>query len=546
MKKVKTLAVMLTVFVIAMFLFSACGSEDPPVQPAATPSAPDATQAPTPTPPTVFDEIAPIEEDVQFADSIYVVTDGTALSVMNPFSPATSPTASRQAFIMIFDRLVNPAGDGEFAPSLATSWDTDDFQTITMTLRQGVYFQNGDSFTSADVIATVEAAHEGLGSMAHDVWRSVETVTAIDAHTVQFVLDDVNVEFLFNLSQIHASILSARAIAESETNLDALWTAGTGAYRVVSLSPNDVIVFERNDDFWGELPITRTQTWFTIPELATRTLMMLNGEANLNWSISRDDVPMFEEHPDFLVVHHYNNNPHYISFNMNDPITGCLYFRRAVAHAVYKPDLAFIAGGVTGVAIDSPNLFGFASAFKNTDIPPIPHDLARAREYLAASAWNGETIVISTAIPTNIRPAEVLQMQLAQIGLDVSLNVMDVPGFTSTVTYRDNQSQMAVYLMPTTLSAAHMRNGFFPGSALNRASYNNPYVTELLDRALRTIDTNERRELYMYIQEVVSADMPYIPIFFNHGLIIVTNGFGGIGYSPVGDHDLRFAFQIVE
>jgi len=447
---------------------------------------------------------------------------------------------------MAFDRLIVSLGDGVFGPSLATSWETDDFVTITMTLRNDVVFQNGDPFTAYDIIATVEAAREGLGSMAHDLWRPVETVTAIDPHTVEFVLSGVDVEFLFNMAQPHASILSARAIEEGYDNPEAFWTAGSGAYTVTSLSPNDVIVFERNDNFWGEPPVTQRQTWFTIPEMATRSLMLLNSEADMAWSIIPDDIPMFEAHDELGVASHYNNNPHYISFNMNDPLAGDLNFRRAIAHAIYKPDIALAAGGGQAAVINSPNLFGYATEFHNHNFDPIPHDLDLARQYLEASAWNGEPIDIKVAIPTNIRAAEVLQIQLMMIGLDPTLTVLDVPGFTSTVTYANNQSQLAVYLLPTTLSAASMRNAFFPGSPLNRASFNDPYVTELLDRALVTVDTNERRDLYMYIQEVASAQMAYIPLFVNHGRIVVANGFAGIGLSPVGEHDLRYVFRVIE
>jgi len=509
--------------------------------PAPTPGAPEAPQAP------VFEAPpAELEDDQAFADEVIIITDGTALSVVDPFSPATSPTASRQALIMVFDTLVVAAGDGVYDPALATDWQNDNYQTITMTLREGVVFNNGEAFTAADVVATAEAGREAVGSMAFDVWRSVETVRAIDSHTVEFVLSDIDVEFFFNLSQPHAAIVSAAAIPQAEANPEIMFNAGTGAFRVESLSPNDQVVFVRNDNYWGNTPPSARQTWLTIPEVPTRSIMLLNGEANMTWGVVPDDIQMFRETDGFDVVRHNNNNPHYLSFNMNDPIAGDLNFRRAIAHAIYKPDAALAAGGEAAAAIDSPNLFGYATEFKNTNIPAIPHDLALARQYLEASVWNGETIVISVAIPTNIRAAEVIQAQLTMVGINAELNVMDVPGFTSTVTYRDNQSQLAVYILPTTLSAASMRNAFFPGNTLNRASFNVPEITAMLEEAATTVDVSARRDLYMRIQEMTSEYMAYIPVFMNHGTIVVSEGFGGLGYSPVGNHDVRFAFQTIE
>jgi len=549
MKKMKLRSLLLSMLLACLILISACAPaavNAPNGNEPGTPTAPGTT-TPAPAAPDVIEgDAAQLEEGTVFAEEIIVITDGTTLSVADPFNPATSPTASRQMFIMAFDRLVDAVGDGTYTQSLATSWENVNYQTITMTLREGVVFNNGDPFTADDVVATVLAGQDAVGSMAFDVWRNVDSVTAIDTYVVEFVLSDVDVEFFFNLSQPHASIVSSRAIAEMAGNPNVMFTAGTGAFRIVSMSPNDETVFERNDNFWGELPVTQRQVWLTIPEVPTRTIMLLNGEANINWGIPPDDIQMFVEHADFQVVRDYNNNPHYISFNMNDPIAGDINFRRAVAHAIFKPDIAMAAAAANAFPIDSPNLFGHASEFRNNDIAPIAHDMDLARAYLEASVWNGETIELSVAIPTNIRAAEVIQVQLSQLGVDIQLDVLDVPGFTSAVTYSDNRSQIAVYVLPTTLSAAHMRNAFFPGSSLNRASYNNPVVTEMLDRALRTTDLGERRDLYLQIQEIVSEEMPYIPIFGGYITMVATNGFSGIGFSPVGNHDLRFAFQVVE
>jgi peptide/nickel transport system substrate-binding protein len=478
-----------------------------------------------------------------YAQALYIITDGTALAVVNPFSPATSTPASRWLFIMIYDRLVDNLGDGIYGPALATSWETDDHQTFTMTLREDVYFHNGAPFTADDVVATVAAAAEGVGSQAHDAWRSVNEVTALDAHTVRFVLHSVDVEFFFNLSQPHAAILSADAIAVGSP--EALW-AGTGAFSVHSFSSNDVTVLARNDNYWGEVPPTPRITLLTVPEVATRTIMMLGGEAHVVTSVAPDDIPMFREDRNFNVTPIENNNhAQYIAFNMNAPIMEDINFRKAIAHAIYGPDIIIAANGPNSGINPDANMFGQNSEFRNNNFPAREHDLDRARAYLEASVWDGEVIEIATAIPTHIRMAEMIQIQLRAIGLETTINVMDVAGFTAYATYRDNQSQMMVYILPTTLSAIHIRNAFFPGSALNRASFNNPYATELMERASTIFDVDERRELYMYIQEVVTEYVAYIPIYVHHPVIISATGFGGMRLCPVGNHDWRYIYKSV-
>ena len=543
MNKIRTTMMLALAMAACVLLLTACGGNgataDAPAPVA--PTTPAVTPAPTPTP-DVAAPVEEVEEGAQFAEEMYIITDGTAMAVINPFSPATSTTASRWLFVMIYDRLVYNLGDGNYGPALALTWETDDFQTITMTLRDEVYFHNGDRFTANDVVATVEAAQEGLGSQAHDIWRSVNTVTAIDPLTVEFVLHEVDVDFLFNISQPHGGILNSNGLAAGTE--EGLWV-GTGAFTIGSFSSNDAVTFVRNDDYWGEIPPTQRITMLTIPEPATRTIMMMGGEADISTTPPADDFPLIEASPDFVVFHFETNNPHYISFNMNAPIMSDLNFRRAVAHALYGPHIVMAAHGGRGWFPDS-NLFGEHSEFRNPNIPAFPHDLVRAREYLEASDWNGEVIEIATAIPTNVRLAEMISLQLLEIGLVTTINVMDVAGFTAYATYHNNQSQMTVYVYPTTLSAAHMRNAFFPGSALNRASFNNPYVTELLERAAATVDTDERRALYMYAQEIVSAYTAYIPIFMDNPGMQVAVGVGGIRNRPDINHDFRYIFRVIE
>ena len=50
---------------------------------------------------------------------------------------------------MIYNKLVVSLGDGKYGPSLATSWDTDDWKTFTFHLRNDVTFHNGVKFAAA-------------------------------------------------------------------------------------------------------------------------------------------------------------------------------------------------------------------------------------------------------------------------------------------------------------------------------------------------------------------------------------------------------------
>ena len=73
---------------------------------------------------------------------------------------------------------------------------TSDFTGLTVKLRKGVYWSDGEPFTSADVVYTVETLMKYEGFNAHSFFvDNVESVTAPDDYTVEFKLKQPNSRF---------------------------------------------------------------------------------------------------------------------------------------------------------------------------------------------------------------------------------------------------------------------------------------------------------------------------------------------------------------
>jgi peptide/nickel transport system substrate-binding protein len=71
-----------------------------------------------------------------------------------------------------------------------------DFTSLTVPLREGVAWNDGQPFTAADVVYTVETLIQHEGFNAHSFFAdNVETVAALDDYTVEFVLKQPNSRF---------------------------------------------------------------------------------------------------------------------------------------------------------------------------------------------------------------------------------------------------------------------------------------------------------------------------------------------------------------
>ena len=156
----------------------------------------------------------------------------------------------------------NTTDPGALSPGLATEWTANDDGTVwTFKLREGVKWHDGNDFTAADVIATMErlvaAGNSGLKGVL-DPGGAVAT----DDHTVTFTLVGANGNFPYLVSIYNAQTVITPADYEAGTTFDTRPT-GTGAWKLVNYNQQTGASFERNPDWWGgTTPLDTTEFLF--------------------------------------------------------------------------------------------------------------------------------------------------------------------------------------------------------------------------------------------------------------------------------------------
>jgi len=559
MKRSKVAVSVLLVLMFCLTLLAACnsdsggGSSSPSASASTEPSAssPNASSSGTPSPGVPSPEVSsalvekpPESVDVVYAESVNVIVDDNTIIVIDPFNSGAGATPHHWVFNMIYDTLVIDNFDGNYSPGLALEYETTDWQTFTFYLRDDVTFHNGDKFTAEDVANTINRSKEAVGSTAAARWANVDTVNVIDPYKVEIVLSRVNVDFLYMISQPSAGIVNDRAIAADSEN--GSWI-GTGPWIVSDFMTRDYVTLVRNDNYWGELPITKVLTLRHVPEVSTRLMQLQNGEADVCFKLDNSDLPdIIADTDHYATFSTVWNNSHALGFNMDDPICGNYNFRMAVASAIDRTEIVLAACGEFGVPESGGTLYGYAMEFRNNDIPIVPYDIDKAKEYLEASPYNGETIEIATAIPENITASEVIQQQLAKIGITTTINQMDAPGLTAYTRYGENQAQMTVAVVPFNINSSSLRNMYYTGAASNNVSYSNPEVDEIFDEISTVTDKTERGNLYRHVQELIAQDPPRFGLMYVEAVAAGVKGVGGLVItSDPPRYDLTYIYKII-
>jgi peptide/nickel transport system substrate-binding protein len=150
---------------------------------------------------------------------------------------------------------------GEIIPGLADGDPTynADFTGLTVRLRQGVTWNDGEAFTADDIVFTVETLQKFDGFSAHTFFvDNVASVTAVDDYTVEFELKQANSRFHTTfLDRWGCTRIMPKHIFEKEAD-PVLFTfnpyVGCGPYKLHSFDPQGSwTAWEKRED-WDKSP----------------------------------------------------------------------------------------------------------------------------------------------------------------------------------------------------------------------------------------------------------------------------------------------------
>ncbi len=197
--------------------------------------------------PLLFALAAALAASTAYAAAKDSVTIGMALE-----PPTLDPTTGAAAAIgeithyNIFEGLVKLDDNFNVTPLLAEKWTfSPDLKTLTFTLRQGVKFQDGESFSSKDVkFAFERAAGKDSTNKEKAFFASIQSIDASDPATVTLTFKEPSFQALY-----HLGLNTAVIVDEKSAATDATQPVGTGPYKFVSWNKGASATLEKWDGY---------------------------------------------------------------------------------------------------------------------------------------------------------------------------------------------------------------------------------------------------------------------------------------------------------
>jgi peptide/nickel transport system substrate-binding protein len=447
------------------------------------------------------------------------------LTTLHPF--VARFTSALAAAYHVMEGLTKFSPNFEIVPGLASEWAVSEDQlTFTFTLRQGVTWQDGTPFTSADVKFTIDAAaaEDSQAAAQTTVRTYISSVDTPDDATVVITLTQPYSPLLTVLAE-QLTILPAHLL--SENVYDEAFQAmpvGTGPYKVVERETS-FITLEANPDYWGDLPFAQTIILRDSPEAAAQQAGLLAGELDV---IGYNPTTMAGlEAQGYRVFSGLAGSVHGINVDLEFPLLQDVNLRKALQLSLDRERIHALhyAQGVLANTTVSP-AYG---PYHNDTLPAVARDLDAANVLLDEAGWvvGGDDIREKEGQRLSIQYqawaaqnwqdiAAIAQASWREIGVDLEIVTVELANLVETMS---GQFQLATVGWPLTSDAIAGLTQLYQSTDLTLADggtrnvfgYKNDQVDQALADAYATTNVDERAALAHQIQEQVYNDLPLIP-----------------------------------
>ena len=425
----------------------------------------------------------------------------------------TSAYSSFQILENVLDTLVTLDAEQNVIPSLAESWEvSDDNLQLTFTLRDGLMFSDGSPLTAEDVVYTYNRLLDPE-TASGSAWKlgGVTDISAPDERTVVFTLEAPNPSLITKLAVDKTmGIISQSDVENGTINTQPM---GSGPFMITDFQPGVSLTLERNSNYWQEgLPYLDGIDVRIITDESVRRTALVSGDVDWAISVPAQSVEELQGRDDIIVDDVPAGSYWYLGVNTNrDPISDAKV-RQAISYAINREQIAEAA--TFGQAQPTQDPIPSSSAW-DYGYAPYEQDIEKAKQLLA-EAGVGEgfelELMPTTQYEESIRIAQVVQAQLAAIGINASIRTLEWAEWLEEEgagNYDTYVCSWNVLVDPDDFFYAQHKTG----EVFNFTGYSNPTVDELLDEGRVTQDDERRREIYAEINRQIVDDAPYIYLY---------------------------------
>lgn len=460
---------------------------------------------------------------------------------LNPILATDSSSAEIAGFI--FSALVKYDKDlKEVVGDLAESYTFVDEKTLLFRLRRDVFWHDGVKFTAQDVLFTYETLlSKDVASPYSMAFRFVDRVEIIDEYTLKVFYK----EPYFKALETWMMGILPKHILEHEKNLmSAPFNTnpiGTGPYKLERLEFSKSITLRAFEKYYEGAPKIKQIAFHVIADPMTRFMMLKSGIVDIGMLEPMAFEKQLDKHffESFDIYEKISHSYTYLGFNLRLAKFQNPDVRRALSLAIDRQEIVDILFFKHAKVCHGPFLPD-TPAF-NENIRSPQRDLKKAKMLLESAGYNEKNplefeIVTSNASPLRPYAAQIIQHQLAEVGVKVKLRVMEWQAFLNMAVFPHKFESV---LLGWGLSATpdpyllwHSKSDTKGG--FNIVGYHNKKLDALIEESQHVVDKERLAKMWQEMFALIVQDDPYLFLFIPDEITAVNKKIQNIDPAPNG------------
>lgn len=443
-------------------------------------------------------------------------TDGNSTT----FDPASDLQTNSGAFLVacVGETLWTVDTEGNITYVLADNVDYTE-ETLTITLKEGITFSNGDVFDADDVLFTLSHAAAQPRTASMYASMNIEAAT-VEGNVITIPMNYYDAALIDLLGNCNNMMLDSEVCGAEDYAFD--WLIGTGPYVLKEWNESQNYIITRNENYWGEAPYYDEFDVYFYSEESTRYADFQSGkldgvyltEATYINNLGNGAVP------GATLLTATENSVYGFEMAWNADSTAVfsdINVRKAFAHCLDIQSMVEALGeGVYTVASD---LVGENSwVYENNGI--YDYDVEAAKSYLAEAGYSVDNpltvAVYAEGTAWNSAMFEAAQSYCAEIGINLDLaGVADFATILPVLLSGQQDMSLGQGSNGSGLDPANLLQQFGPSSdnvLIRSCATDYPDLAEKFTKAASSTDQAEREQLYKDFIKEIYDEYLFVPI----------------------------------
>lgn len=241
-----------------------------------------------------------------------------------------------------------------------------------------------------------------------------------------------------------------------------------------------------------------------------------------------------EANPDLKMIVVDSISLQFLNLNDTKGALQDINVRKAINCAINKQAVVQIAENGHAMVAYAQAPIGFSGA--TTEGCDTEYNVDKAKEYLAA--WGGDPATIELSIicsnDAKVRAAQVIQSNLADIGINAQIERMDLATYLDVTAAGDHTAFIGGYTASSMIQYLMLNFHSSAIGAANKSRLNMPEVDALIEKAAAARTTEEMTEILTQVNTLINEQAPQVSLYQNQKLYASKAGVENVNVLPNG------------